>query len=464
MLGFCDEVVVVDAGSSDETLELLNEIARTDTRLRIIREYVDFSHPRWGIHLSTSLKARARLLCRGEYLWEMDTDEVIGPQEYGKIEGLLSLLELSKDTTPTLALPTAHLWGDVSILRTDIPVWRTRLSLNDPRITHGLRSNSKKNDELGNSYLELQHDPAIECSSTYTWLDLESELSVTLPNKFSAISNGLISSLPDYFNALTELPVILNLGTLNIPRALQLCASFLPGYYTSIFRDYNFDSTQWNPIFKKPWIAVTNDEICSAAEILKEGGPTQFIRDSLSQELKSFTTHQIQIPQSVKDWAREVYDREWSNSLAVSGESAPKREEGSTDKNTATLASEFSSLAGEFTEVHNLEVILPPHQSSGKYSEQIPIIHRTIPVDIGGLLELTHKAFEGGNIEEGRRYLSYAENIAPKDAHVIMTRIDFLLSLNESEDAIVYAKRGLWLFPTRAEFRKIYQECLAQRG
>jgi GT2 family glycosyltransferase len=41
MLGFCDEVVVVDAGSSDGTIDLLHEIARTDPRLRVVREFVD---------------------------------------------------------------------------------------------------------------------------------------------------------------------------------------------------------------------------------------------------------------------------------------------------------------------------------------------------------------------------------------------------------------------------------------
>ena len=464
MLGFCDEVVVVDAGSSDGTLNLLAEIARTDPRLRIIREFVDFSHPCWGIHLSTSLRARARLLCRGEYVWEMDTDEVIGPQEYEKVRGLLSLLEHSKDTAPSLALPIAHFWGDVAVLRTDIPVWRARLSRNDPRITHGLPSKRRKSDELGNNYLELNSDPEIDCRSSYVWLDLESDIPNTLPPGYSSNEKLTVTSLPEYFKALAELPVVLNLGTLNLTRFLRLCTAFLPGYYTSIFREYNFDSIEWNPLFKKPWMIVSDEEIITAAEQLKSQGPIQLINNSFSHALTSSTTHQILIPQSVKDWSRELLERDWSISSIQMDEGIRNKSEEYAPKETTTLATEFSSLAGEFTQVHDLEVELPQHQSLRGDDEKIPIIHRTIPMDSGGLLELTHKAFQDGNIEEGLKFLSYAENITPKEANVLMTRIDYLLSVRETEDALVYAKKGLWLFPTRSEFREVYQECLAQRG
>ncbi len=465
MLGFCDEVVVVDAGSSDGTIDLLHEIARTDPRLRVVREFVDFSHPRWGIHLMTSLKARARLLCQGEYVWEMDADEVVGPQEYEKIERLLSTLQLSEGAVTSLTLPTAHFWGDISILRTDIPVWRPRLSKNDPRITHGLPFKRSKKDELGNVYLELLSDPATECHSSYAWVDLESDLPNTVPSNYSLNESLRITSLAEYFKALAELPVVLNVGTLNLARSLRLCTSFLPGYYSSIFCDHNFDSTEWNPLFKKPWMIVTDEEVSHAAARLKEGAPVQFIRNSTySQELVSLTTHQIQIPLSIKDWIRESREREWGISSAPIYEEIKKESSNNPPSPTATLATEFSTLARDFTEVHDLEVELPYHQSSGRSDERVPIIHRTIPIDKEGLIDLAHRAFEEGHLEEGRRFLSYAENIAPKDATILMMRIDYLLSVNETQEAIVYAKRGLWLFPTRSEFRKAYQECIAQRG
>ena len=34
LLGFCDEVVVVDAGSTDGTIEVMNQLQREDSRLR----------------------------------------------------------------------------------------------------------------------------------------------------------------------------------------------------------------------------------------------------------------------------------------------------------------------------------------------------------------------------------------------------------------------------------------------
>jgi Glycosyl transferase family 2 len=463
MLGFCDEVIVIDAGSSDGTVDLLNEISRADSRLRVIQESVDFSHPRWALHLIGSLKARARMLCRGEYLWEMDADEVVGPQDYPKIEQLLSTFsDLSKDSS-VLALPIAHFWGETSQLRTDIPVWRPRLSRNDARITHGVSTKNREKDELGNLYPKLITDPATDHIISLIWLDLDSEVPIIFPPSYSKTADLRMNSLAEYLSALEHLPVVLHLGTLNLSRTLYQCKFLWPGFFTSVFKDHNFDTTQWNPIFKKPWIALSDEEILEAATELRESGPVQFISRGLNPELKGFTCHQLHIPQAVKDWVREAESLQGFSTEEGTIYPQSTHNENSQSLGT-TMAAEFAVLAGEYTEVHDLQVELPPHTSSSEGNERMPIVHRTIPVDVESLLHVALKALDEGQIQEGKRFLSFAENIAPKDPNVLITRIDFLLATNELADALAYAKRGLWLFPTHAEFRELYQQCLTAIG
>ena len=49
LLGFCDEVVVVDGGSTDGTWESLLEWSGGEPRLVIHKEIRDWSHPRFAL-------------------------------------------------------------------------------------------------------------------------------------------------------------------------------------------------------------------------------------------------------------------------------------------------------------------------------------------------------------------------------------------------------------------------------
>lgn len=67
----CDlEVIAVDDGSTDHSLEILNELAASDPRLRVI------SQPNAG---QSAARNHALQLARGEYLYFMDSDDLLLP-------------------------------------------------------------------------------------------------------------------------------------------------------------------------------------------------------------------------------------------------------------------------------------------------------------------------------------------------------------------------------------------------
>ena len=112
LFGFCDEVIVVDAGSTDKTLEALNLLRKKESRVKVFVEPVDFSHPRWAIHMDGCLKASSRAKCTGEFCWQTDSDEIVPPEDYYKIKTLpLLMQQYSKHSI--LFLPMVEFWGSL---------------------------------------------------------------------------------------------------------------------------------------------------------------------------------------------------------------------------------------------------------------------------------------------------------------------------------------------------------------
>ena len=134
MLGFCDEVVVVDAGSSDGTLEELRRMSDCDDRIVVHVQQRDWSDPRSAV-FDGQQKALARAICTGDFCWQQDSDEIVHENDYQKVRDMVSSFPTNIDL---VALPVVEFWGRTDKARIDVNPWKWRISRNAPHITHGI--------------------------------------------------------------------------------------------------------------------------------------------------------------------------------------------------------------------------------------------------------------------------------------------------------------------------------------
>lgn len=145
MLGFCDEVVVVDGGSTDGSVEelraKLDELAGYEPRVNIITREWDPEEP--GMDGMQKAFGRAMVSPDMEFLWQQDADEVVHEGDYQKIVDICKRFPSDVDV---IHLPVIELWGDQQHVRTDRHSWKWRLSRNNLRVTHGINSQARLMD------------------------------------------------------------------------------------------------------------------------------------------------------------------------------------------------------------------------------------------------------------------------------------------------------------------------------
>jgi len=262
MLGFCDEVVVVDGGSRDGTLEALYEWAASEPKLQVHLVERDWSHPRFAV-FDGAQKAEARKRCTGQFLWQMDADEVVEPKDFEKIVHLCRNFPKEVDL---LSLPVVEFWGSKDKVRMDINPWKWRLSRNLPHITHGIPGPLRKSDPDGHQHASVGTDG---CDYVHA------ETGMPIPHasfyteevhraRAAALSGNSEAqrAYSDWFKRVVEaLPGVRHYSWYDLPRKIRTYRDYWSKHWQSLYDIKQEDTAENNMFFDKPWSEVTEEEI-----------------------------------------------------------------------------------------------------------------------------------------------------------------------------------------------------------
>ena len=271
MLGFCDQVVIVDGGSIDGTWERLEELSLEDDRIVISQNERDWNHPRFAVFDGLQ-KAYARSLCTGEWCWQQDSDEIVHENDYDKMHELIKRLPKATDL---LALPVVEYWGGPEKVRIDVNPWKWRLSRNRSYITHGIPKELRKVDATGNlyaspgtdgcDYIDTDTHEIIPCTTFYTKEVHELRVAALHGN------NEAVGTYENWYNEIINLlPSIYHYSWYNLARKIKTYKLYWSEHWQSLYNIEQEDTPTNNMFFDKCWSDVTDQDIDQLAKELKE--------------------------------------------------------------------------------------------------------------------------------------------------------------------------------------------------
>jgi glycosyltransferase involved in cell wall biosynthesis len=270
LLGFCDEVVIVDGGSTDGTWERLLELQKLDPRIKPFQHVRDWNDKRFAL-FNGQQKAVARERCTGDFLWQVDIDEVVHESDYDKIRAVVAAFPKEADL---LALPVIEYWGDETKIRVDVNPWKWRLSRNNPRITHGLPKDQRLFDKDGTMYSagsdgdDYIYKDTLERVpfATFYQPDVEGARQAALQGNPQALE-----AYTQWFNQVcVNVPGVYHYSWYDLERKIHTYKNFWSKHWTSLYNHSQEDTAANNKFFDKPWSQVSDDEIRELAIRMKD--------------------------------------------------------------------------------------------------------------------------------------------------------------------------------------------------
>jgi glycosyltransferase involved in cell wall biosynthesis len=312
MLQFCDEVCVVDGGSTDDTLNVLAGLVykgidvqtcedmyvwvqlskasgesevlfpdefrgfKRDSRFNVKVVFRDWSSKREAI-FDGEQKAVARNMCTKEFCWQMDSDEVVHPDDAKKIPILCRALRNQPQGALVIALPVVEYWGGTDKVRIDITPWKWRLSKNHPDLTHGIPSDLRYTDTNGLVWASTGTDGCdMITKSTGERVPFVSFYNEQVDAARKAALSGNTQALLAYegwYNQIIEnVPCVYHFSWYDLPRKIRLYRDFWTKHWCQITGKDYVDSAETNMMFDVPWSQVTEEMIEHRAKELKDMG------------------------------------------------------------------------------------------------------------------------------------------------------------------------------------------------
>lgn len=270
MLGFCNEVCVVDGGSTDGTWEKLQDLAKENSFLKIKQVIRDWNHPRFAVFDGLQ-KAESRMMCTSEYCWQMDCDEIVHEDDYEKIVDLCRKFPANVDI---ISLPVVEYWGGSNKVRADIMPWKWRISRNKKNITHGIPADARLTDSDGNTYAAFGDGCDMIDSKTGERIP-----HVTFYNnevdgvRKLAVSGDQEANIQyqEWFNKVVDnLPGVFHYSWFDIERKIKLYKNYWTKHWESLYGKTYVDNAESNMMFDVPWSQVTDEMIKDRAKLLAE--------------------------------------------------------------------------------------------------------------------------------------------------------------------------------------------------
>ena len=265
LLGFSNEVIVVDAYSNDGTWERLQEMAQSESRIKL---YQNEENSQGVSTLTQSPKAVARSYCTGDWCWQMDIDEIIHEKDYDKIKDLVNKVQLPEGVD-IMCLPIVEYWGPHGKVRVDINPWKWRLSRNKPHITHGVRKDLRKYDNEGNLISsggsdadDYIHKETFEQLPVATFMTNEIEMA-----RREALLNNNSYAYQNILNQIVDgMPTLHHYSWYSIKRKINDYRLLWGRHWNELFGKSSEDTAENNIMFDKPWSEVTDEDMNQLAD------------------------------------------------------------------------------------------------------------------------------------------------------------------------------------------------------
>tara|TARA_B100001123_G_scaffold437566_2_gene570071 strand:- start:15649 stop:17583 length:1935 start_codon:yes stop_codon:yes gene_type:complete len=271
MLGFCDEVIVVDGGSSDSTWSELQTMAAGNEKIRAVQNVRDWDNPRFAVY-DGEQKAYARSLCTGNFCWQQDADEIVHENDYKKIRDLIKSFPGVVDL---VSLPVVEYWGGEEKVRIDVNPWKWRLSKNSQFITHGIPGSLRKFDDNGSLY-------AMPGTDGCDYIHNENYDIIAHANFYNSEAHNLrahalmknedaLKMYQEWFSRNIELlPSVHHYSWFDLGRKIRTYRDYWSKHWQSLYDIEQDDTPENNMFFEKSWSSVKEEEIDALALELKE--------------------------------------------------------------------------------------------------------------------------------------------------------------------------------------------------